>query len=684
MADEQATDLERARRPLAYRFALRCDVVYARALAATARRTRSGVEDTAARVAGAEVRLASLEAHLAERGAAPAGDPMAWLVAELELDATQVTFLWAAAAVAADPRLPRMIDDLGRTRGKGLNPAAFAALYALEPTDAHDLTSWLDDPGNPLVAYGLLVAIDDEQPSSVRALTVPGRVRAHLRGEGRPAPPLAPLRVDQPPLHDDAQRAALAQLYRVLRDPDDVLVIVEGPLGSGRRTAVAQVAAGRRLIALDAAQVERRRAGAALVALRRETLLTGALPVIANVDAWRPTEPGARHDVDLARVLDGWDVPVVVTASVPGYDLGARRATVRVGWPVPAAPVRRALWAYYGSTAGEPPRGDLDGLAHRYRIGAGGIARAVATGRTLLGPDETLAVAHLTEGVRHNIAERMGGLARRVEVTQTWDDLVVADDMRDQQHALLARVRHATQVLERWGYEQKLARGTGVAALFSGPPGTGKSMCAGLIALELGLELYQVDLSQVVSKWVGETEKQLAQVFDAAEEGHALLLFDEADALFGQRSTEIKGAVDRYANLEVNFLLQRIEAFGGIVILTTNMDTAIDRALKRRLAAHIVFDAPDEDERAALWTRLTGTGKAPLARDVDVDDLARRYPKMTGANIRNAALGAAFLAAAGGLLEITQDCLHRAARVEYRAMGHVLADTPLGGRSPRR
>src|SRR5262249_9555102 len=158
-------------------------------------------------------------------------------------------------------------------------------------------------------------------------------------------------------------------------------------------------------------------------------------------------------------------------------------------------------------------------------------------------------------------------------------------------------------------------------------------------------------------KWVGETEKNLARVFDAAEEGHALLLFDEADSLFGQRSTELKGAIDRYANLEVNYLLQRIEAFGGITVLTTNLETAIDTALKRRLAAHIVFAAPEEDERIALWRRQTTTGAAPLAGDVDPEELAKLFPQMSGANIRNAAISAAFLAAADRTPRITQEHL---------------------------
>lgn len=176
---------------------------------------------------------------------------------------------------------------------------------------------------------------------------------------------------------------------------------------------------------------------------------------------------------------------------------------------------------------------------------------------------------------------------------------------------------------------------------------------------------------------MGETEKNLAKVFDAAEEGHGLLLFDEADALFAQRSADPKGANDRYANLEVNFLLQRVEAFGGIVILTTNLDSAIDSALRRRLAAHIVFEAPGEDERVALWSRLAQTGASILAESVDFEELGRNFPKMTGANIRNAVLSAAFFAAANQAPKISQEFLRRGARVEYRAMGYMLGD---GGR----
>jgi SpoVK/Ycf46/Vps4 family AAA+-type ATPase len=346
---------------------------------------------------------------------------------------------------------------------------------------------------------------------------------------------------------------------------------------------------------------------------------------------------------------------------------------VRIRWDVAETEIRAALWRRIAERERVTLDGALDDLAQRYRVGPAAIERALASARVFQRGGALDATA-LATGLRHNIAERMSGLAQRVDVTQTWDDLVVAEDIADQIAALIGRIRHAHQVLGQWGYRSKIARGAGVAALFSGQPGTGKTMVAGLVARELDLELYQVDLSKIVSKWVGETEKHLAAVFDAAEEGHALLLFDEADALFGQRSTEVKGAVDRYANLEVNYLLQRIEGFGGITVLTTNLDTALDPAVRRRLASHIVFAPPDEEERARLWQRQIFTGSAPIARDVDCEALARTFPNMTGAHIRNAALAAAFLAAGDGDEQITSEHLVRAGRAEYRSMGHVLAE----------
>ncbi|MBZ0238161.1 MAG: ATP-binding protein, partial [Deltaproteobacteria bacterium] len=402
------------------------------------------------------------------------------------------------------------------------------------------------------------------------------------------------------------------------------------------------------------------------------------VPVIAGVEELVSAEGGRDPRMRLlAQHLDSADGPVVLVTTWRGLDVGSRLPAVHVEWGIPDVATRAALWRSIAAGA-ETTASELEQLAIRFPIGAGGITRAVASARVLAGASagaRTLSGAELGAGVRQNIAESMGELAERITVRQSWDDLVLGEDVLGQVHALVGRVRHAHLVYEEWGYRSKMPRGVGVVAMFTGPPGTGKTMVAGLIARELELELYQVDLSKVVSKWVGETEKQLAKVFDAAEAGHVLLLFDEADALFGQRSTEMRGATDRYANLEVNFLLQRIENFDGTVILTTNLDTAIDKAVKRRLAAHIVFQHPDDDERARLWQRMLHASAAPLGKDIDVVSLSRRFPKMTGANVRNAALGAAFLAAAEKRPHIDQATVVTAARHEYLSMGHVLSTT---------
>jgi len=247
-------------------------------------------------------------------------------------------------------------------------------------------------------------------------------------------------------------------------------------------------------------------------------------------------------------------------------------------------------------------------------------------------------------GIRAVLDDKLGNFARRVDVTQKWDDLVIDRDQAQSITELIARIRQRRTMYEQWGFASKVGKGLGVSALFSGPPGTGKTMVAALIAQELHLELYQVDMGKLVSKYFGETEKQLGEMFDAAEAGHAILLFDEADSMFGKR-TDVKSSNDRYANLETNYLLQRLESFTGICLLTSNHESNIDPAFQRRLSLHLRFETPDEDERAKLW--LAMLPDAPVAPNLDFAGLARRF-EMSGGYIRNAALRAAFLAADEG------------------------------------
>jgi SpoVK/Ycf46/Vps4 family AAA+-type ATPase len=254
-----------------------------------------------------------------------------------------------------------------------------------------------------------------------------------------------------------------------------------------------------------------------------------------------------------------------------------------------------------------------------------------------------------------------------VERLATWSRVVLPPDVQDSILELLARIKHRRLVYDVWGYDQVISTSRGVTALFQGGPGTGKTLVASAIANELGMDLYRVDLSRIMSKWIGETEQNLAKLFDAAEDGHAIILFDEADSLFAKR-TEVKTSVDRYANLNVNYLLQRLDSFEGIAILTTNFGTSIDTAFKRRLSFRLTFPFPDEEAREALWRCHVSPG-IPTAGVFDYADLAQRY-RLSGGYIRNAAVRAAFLAAEEHV-PLTHQHLERAIRAEFREIGKI-------------
>ena len=330
--------------------------------------------------------------------------------------------------------------------------------------------------------------------------------------------------------------------------------------------------------------------------------------------------------------------------------------------PVLTGVQRKKLWARALPAASDQ---DADQLATLYPLTPAMIHAAGRAATRLAGSGE-MDRSHIEGGIRAVLDDRLGG-ATRITVTQTWDDVILPNDQIIAIVELLARIRERRRVYEDWGFAQKVGKGLGVSALFSGPPGTGKTMCAGLIAQDLGTELYQVDLSKITSKWIGETEKNLAALFDAAESGHAILLFDEADSIFGKR-TEIRSSNDRHANQETNYLLQRLESFAGICILTTNHESSIDEAFRRRLSIHVRFPVPEADERTRLWQALLPDA-APVAKDIPFAELGEVYA-MSGGYIRNAVLRAAFLAANDDS-PILRAHLVRAAQLEYEAMGKI-------------
>ena len=265
----------------------------------------------------------------------------------------------------------------------------------------------------------------------------------------------------------------------------------------------------------------------------------------------------------------------------------------------------------------------------------------------------------------------LNDLARKITPHYTWNDIVLPPDTQQHLIEMCAYVEHRHIVYDKWGFEKKLALGKGLMALFAGDSGTGKTMAADILAGALGLDLYKIDLSGVVSKYIGETEKNLNSIFQEAQSSNAILFFDEADALFGKRS-EVKDAHDRYANIETAYLLQKMEEYEGVVILATNLKMNLDEAFMRRMHFVVDFPLPEEDDRRRIWQSML-PAELPLSPDVDLDFMARKF-KIAGAHIRNIALSAAFLAAADGQV-VTMAHLIQATRREFQKVGRLITNS---------
>ena len=340
----------------------------------------------------------------------------------------------------------------------------------------------------------------------------------------------------------------------------------------------------------------------------------------------------------------------------------------------PTRPEQCALWKEVLGPHTARLDGLLDHITAQFDLSAPGLRAAAlhAHAEARDGTPEDEAAA-LWTACRIEARQRLEGHARVVEPVAGWDDLVLPAPQRQVLEEIERHVRHRLRVHEAWGFAARSGRGLGITALFSGPSGTGKTLAAEVLAHALGLDLYHIDLSAVVSKYIGETEKNLRRVFDAAEAGGAVLLFDEADALFGKRS-EVKDSHDRYANLEVSYLLQRMEAYRGLAILTTNLKSALDDAFERRLRFRVAFPFPDAAQRAALWHRAFPS--ATPTQDLDPEKLARL--NATGGTIRNVALHAAFLAAeADGPVRMAH--VRDAARNVYAQLEKPLTEREIAG-----
>ncbi|WP_333740220.1 AAA family ATPase [Streptomyces sp. IBSBF 2806] len=468
------------------------------------------------------------------------------------------------------------------------------------------------------------------------------------------------------PVEDEA-------LYRTVRDAwgrRPLRLYLQGPPGAGRRRTAEALAGALAvpLLAVDAADVVQD--AGALELIFREASLQGALLHFDDVES-----PCTRA---LADRLSAYDGVVTLSGSRPWAPTAHRPLGVLTVPCVPGdAARRRTTWeevlAAHGARAAPA---DLDALAVRFRLGPAQIEDAVLTARTaarLHAEDDPEAAAgspsrlELFAAARAETGHRLTPLARRVEPSRTVQDLVLPPEPLELLHGLCEWMVHRRRVMDEWGFDRRMSQGKGVSALFAGPPGTGKTMAAEVVAHDVGLDLFKIDLSMVISKYIGETEKNLERVFTAAADTDAILFFDEADALFGKRS-DVHDAHDRYANIEVAYLLQRMEEYDGLAILATNMRGHLDDAFTRRLRFVVEFPFPDDAERRRIWD-VCIPPEAPRAPDVDLDRLAREF-RLSGGSIHNIVLQAAFLAAAGdGRIGMTE--LLRATRREYLKMGKV-------------
>jgi SpoVK/Ycf46/Vps4 family AAA+-type ATPase len=644
-----------------------------------------------------------LEAALPD--AATGGSRLAWLKDAFGLSSFDLDLILIALAPELDRRYERLYaylqDHVSRRR-----PSVDLALSLL----CGDAVARLErrahfDPDSPLLREGLihLTPEPDGEPPSLLAHTLKldeQIVRFLLRQDGLDSR-LAPFcqlvfsldTVEELPLDAEVRQALPALVARAWEENQPLRLYFHGPPGAGKRRAAAALAAkaGAPLLIVDLARALAATLGfgQVLQLAFRYGWLEGAIPYLDGLD-------GLRSDgwaIPYGRLLEALaqDAGFAILAGEQPWTPSAREplGVIPIPFPIPSFTQRRDCWQANLDAVGIALDGyDLDTLAGRFRLTPGQIAGATvaacnrAAWRAAARSDDQLSerngqstLQDLFAAARAQSGHDLDRLARRIEPLYSWDDIVLPQDTLAQLREICQRVAHRHRVLGEWGFDRKLSLGKGVTALFAGPSGTGKTMAAEIIAGELGLDLYKIDLSGVVSKYVGETEKNLDRIFAAAENANAILFFDEADALFGKRS-EVRDSHDRYANIEISYLLQKMEEYEGIAILATNLRQNLDESFVRRLAFTVHFPFPDEDSRRRIWAGIWPDA-TPLAQDVDPGFLARQF-RLSGGNIKNIALAGAFLAADDGGA-VTMVHLVQATRREYQKMGKALSETELEG-----
>ena len=581
------------------------------------------------------------------------------------LSPLDVELLVIAAAPDLDRRMETLYgylnDDVSRRRAS-VSLALTLVGRAVWDDDARSRLR----PGAPLVRAGLVTLEDEDRPLLGRALRVPDRVVSWLLGGDDPDPRLqGVLRRPGPAASRDLAAAVAHALDRGVG-----LVYLREAAHVGASSALSALAAGRALVNVDLAVVAELAPGGIeelIVIAAREALLQGGVLAAGPIDPVLDRPAALRRLAQLEQPVVlfgrcGWepswtqDVPLLLDVSPTTAE--ERRAQLRS--------------TLAGST--EP---DLDPVAAtaQYRLTVEQLDRAARAALLQAHVEQTAVSARtLRHGARAQNSPGLERLARRIEPAVGWDDLVLAPASMDALRELAIRARQRERVLDGWRMRPGGGRGRGVTSLFAGDPGTGKSMSAEVLAHALGMDLYVVSLPSVVDKYVGETEKNLERIFSEADGVNGILLFDEADAIFGKRS-EVRDANDRFANMETAYLLQRMESFDGLAVLATNLRANLDEAFARRLDVVVDFPMPDADLRLALWERCLGP-LVPRADDLDLAFCARAF-EMAGGSIRSSAVTAAYLAAhqdrAVGMADVVMGIQR-----EYRKIGRLIVAEEFG------
>ncbi|HXB63731.1 MAG TPA: ATP-binding protein [Solirubrobacteraceae bacterium] len=569
------------------------------------------------------------------------------------------------AAPELSPRYGRLLaylhDDVTR---KLASPRLVARLLADERRPRDEILACFAHDA-PLRRAGAIRLLDGDAPGPLadRLVKVPDRLAAQLLG-ARLDMPASDGRVRRVDL-DGAVAAAVAagshavaieELRSLLAADSRLALLVAGP--DAPLLLAAALERGLLLLDVEALAAPEAIADATLAArLEGRRLCLDRLEQLGPADCAR-----------VARALDAWGERPLICAPTRDAALHLDEQTVMVvETAMPGFAERIALWRAFGSAH------EVHEVAAKFRLSAAQIATACEVARLNATARAAARIESedLHAGARQASSTRLGELATRLPPGFTWDDLVLPPRQLELLRSISAYLRHRDLVLSEWGYERAVARTQGLKVLFAGESGTGKTMAAQVLAHGLGLELFRLDLATVVSKYIGETEKNLDRIFTAAEGSNAILFFDEADALFGKRS-EVSDAHDRYANIEVAYLLQKMESYPGAVVLATNFRRNIDDAFLRRLDFVIDFPFPEPEDRVRIW-RLLLPATAPLAEDLDLEFLANQF-KLSGGGIRNCSLAAAFLAADDGGT-ITMEHLVRAVAVEYGKLGRLTLES---------